>query len=112
MIIHFTIGLFANVFLKRKAWDSNPHSLSGTEGDDLVVEDLYPPEASTESDADRAREIALAEPALVHRLVHIDERTTGIDNWRVEITTVPAPSAGAFLVLALACALRRGSRRG
>ena len=54
------------------------------EGDDLVVEDLYPTEASTESDADRAREIALAEPALVHRLVHIDQRTAGI-NIRIEL---------------------------
>ncbi len=54
------------------------------EGDDLLVEDLYPPEASTRSDADRARAIALAEPALVHRLVHANERTAGI-NIRIEL---------------------------
>jgi len=53
---------------------------SWAEGDDLIVEDLVSePETLTVNDLERIREIALAEPLLVNRLISPDGRVTAIN---------------------------------
>ena len=49
------------------------------DGDELIVEDLVGPDEITEEVATRARDVALAEPTLVGRMISTDARTSGIN---------------------------------
>ena len=49
------------------------------DGDELIVEDLVGPGEITEEVVTRARDVALAEPTLVGRMVSTDARTSGIN---------------------------------
>ncbi|MFQ5483242.1 MAG: RND family transporter, partial [Nitrospinaceae bacterium] len=50
------------------------------EGDDLVVQDLVPdPEAMSDADLERVRDVALAEPLLANRLVNPAAAMTGVN---------------------------------
>ncbi|MGB1548441.1 MAG: MMPL family transporter, partial [Alphaproteobacteria bacterium] len=53
---------------------------SYAEGDDLTVEDLVgDPETLTPADLERIRDVALAEPLLINRLIAPDTRTTAVN---------------------------------
>ncbi len=81
--------LTAVAWLTERAWQT-PYSIrvesltnyqhTSADGDDLRVEDLaYAPEALTDDDLRRIREIALDEPALVNRLVSPDGHVTAVN---------------------------------
>jgi predicted RND superfamily exporter protein len=74
--------------LAEEAWQI-PHSTrvdaitnfqhTWAQGDELVVEDLVPPGAITAATLERVRQVALAEPLLVGKVVSRDGRTTGVN---------------------------------
>jgi hypothetical protein len=52
---------------------------SHAEGDDLIVEDMWPGAEATEADVERAREIVLSRPTLVDSLVSGDGAVTAVN---------------------------------
>ena len=83
------------------------------DGDELIVEDLVGPGEITEEVATRARDVALAEPTLVGRMVSTDARTSGI-NVRISLpgaskTELPeaVEHVRALLARSVPCGLSR-----